>query len=363
MTPSKNPQGYSKPKGQKNSSTNRQREDKQSGGAPRKYTKSKAGHQEKNKLDPIPGNQEWGGLARKGVLRVHHDDQKAEEERLQNPPEEVIEEIDPEMERIREEREIRKEERARRQEELRAEARAALERANSRKKNHYKPEEPIPSLKRKPLSKRRNTNIDVASKLKKSLGSAEGKKALKKLSEADSEFAQENFSDALRKINPLLKSSKNIAEIQELHGLILYRLGKYEKAAFALEQFRSLSNSTERHPVLMDCYRSEERWADIAYLWSELAEVSPSADLVTEGRIVYSGAYADQGNFKDAVKVLEKGWKIPARPQEHHLRRAYALADLYDRASHVTKARELFGWIAKSAGSYLDTKDRLKQLT
>ena len=73
MTPSKNPQGYSKPKGQKNSSTNRQREDKQSGGAPRKYTKSKAGHQEKNKLDPIPGNQEWGGLARKGVLRVHHD--------------------------------------------------------------------------------------------------------------------------------------------------------------------------------------------------------------------------------------------------------------------------------------------------
>jgi len=348
----------------RSSSGSRSKEETASGGAPRKYKKTKSEHKEKEQLDPIPGNKEWGGLARKGVLRVRHDDQKAEEERLHAPIEEIIEEVvDPEIELLREERAKRKEERLQRQEELRAEARAALDRANSRKKSQPKADSSKPALKRKPLSNRRNTNNDLQAKFRKALGASDAKKALKKLNEADSDFVQERFADAQRKINPLLKSAKNIAEIHELHGLIQYRLGKYDKAAFALERFRTLANSTERHPILMDCYRSEQRWADIAYLWSELAEVSPSAAIVTEGRIVYSGAYADQGDLKNAVKILEKGWKLPSRPKEHHLRRAYALADLYDRAGTAPKARELFRWIVQTTGTYVDAKERLKQLT
>ena len=363
MAPSKKSDKFSSSKNMRNSSGGRSKEKKASGGAPRKYKKTKSEHKGKEQLEPIPGNKEWGGLARKGVLRVRHDDQKAEEERLHAPIEEIIKEVDPEVELLREERAKRKEERLQRQEELRAEARAALDRANARKKSKPKSDRPKQVLKRKPLSSRRNTNNDLQAKLRKVLGAADAKKALKKLNEVDSDFAQELFADAQRKINPLLKSAKNIAEIQELHGLIQYRLGKYGKAAFALEQFRTLANSTERHPILMDFYRSEERWADIAYLWSELAEVSPSAEIVTEGRIVYSGAYADQGDLKNAVKILEKGWKLPSRPKEHHLRRAYALADLYDRAGMAPKARELFRWIVQTAGTYVDAKERLKQLT
>ncbi|MEG3586665.1 MAG: hypothetical protein VX353_05185 [Actinomycetota bacterium] len=363
MAPSKKSDKFSSSKDMRSSSGGRPKEKKAPGGAPRKYKKTKSEHKEKEQLDPIPGNKEWGGLARKGVLRVRHDDQRAEEERLHAPIEEIIEEVDPEIELLREERAKRKEERFQRQEELRAEARAALERANSRKKSKPKTDGSKPALKRKPLSNRRNTNNDLQAKLRKALGASDAKKAFKKLNEADSDFAQERFADAQRKINPLLKSAKNIAEIHELHGLIQYRLGKYDKAAFALEQFRTLANSTERHPILMDCYRSEQRWADIAYLWSELAEVSPSAAIVTEGRIVYSGAYADQGDLKNAVKMLEKGWKLPSRPKEHHLRRAYALADLYDRAGTAPKARELFRWIVQTTGTYVDAKERLKQLT
>ena len=363
MAPSKKSDKFSSSKNMRNSSGGRSKEKKASGGAPRKYKKTKSEHKEKEQLEPIPGNKEWGGLARKGVLRVRHDDQKAEEERLHAPIEEIIKEVDPEVELLREERAKRKEERLQRQEELRAEARAALDRANARKKSKPKSDRPKQVLKRKPLSSRRNTNNHLQAKLRKALGAADAKKALKKLNEVDSDFAQERFADAQRKINPLLKSAKNIAEIKELHGLIQYRLGKYGKAAFALEQFRTLANSTERHPILMDCYRSEERWADIAYLWSELAEVSPSAEIVTEGRIVHSGAYADQGDLKNAVKILEKGWKLPSRPKEHHLRRAYALADLYDRAGMAPKARELFRWIVQTAGTYVDAKERLKQLT
>ena len=33
----------------------------------------------------------------------------------------------------------------------------------------------------------------------------------------------------------------------------------------------------------------------------------------------------------EAIDLLRSGWRWPARPRAHHLRRAYALADLYER--------------------------------
>ncbi|MDP6869137.1 MAG: hypothetical protein QF844_11815, partial [Acidimicrobiales bacterium] len=81
---------FSSSKNKRNPSGVRPKEEGASGGAPRKYKKTKSEHKEKEQLDPIPGNKEWGGLARTGVLRVRHDDQKAEEERLHAPIEEII---------------------------------------------------------------------------------------------------------------------------------------------------------------------------------------------------------------------------------------------------------------------------------
>ena len=110
-------------------------------------------------MDPIPGNQNWGGLARKGVLRVHHDDVKAAEEQTNRPDpfEEVIE--DEDVLRLREERAQKREQREARKRELQAEAKAALERANSkpvRKSGYAKRPAKIKQYKRKPLSNKRN---------------------------------------------------------------------------------------------------------------------------------------------------------------------------------------------------------------
>ena len=102
MAPSKKSDKFSSSKNMRNSSGGRSKEKKASGGAPRKYKKTKSEHKEKEQLEPIPGNKEWGGLARKGVLRVRHDDQKAEEERLHAPIEEIIIEVDPEVELLHE---------------------------------------------------------------------------------------------------------------------------------------------------------------------------------------------------------------------------------------------------------------------
>ena len=62
----------------------------------------------------------------------------------------------------------------------------------------------------------------------------------------------------------------------------------------------------------MDCYRSENRWDDVKYLWAELADVSPDAATVAEGKIVYANSYADQGNYPKAINILEKGGEHPS---------------------------------------------------
>jgi lipopolysaccharide biosynthesis regulator YciM len=84
--------------------------------------------------------------------------------------------------------------------------------------------------------------------------------------------------------------------------------------------------------------------------------------LVNEGRIVMAGAVADRGDVDGAVRMLAKGWKRPSAPKEHHLRRAYALADLYERSGDVPRARALFHWIVSKAPDFVDSAQRLRSL-
>ncbi len=127
-----------------------------------------------------------------------------------------------------------------------------------------------------------------------------------------------------------------------------------------------MTGSTEQHPVLADCYRALKRPAMVAELWEELRQASPSAELVTEGRIVAAGSLADQGKVQEAIDLLsddKKGkWRLPRQPREHHLRRAYALADLFERAGDVARARDLFERIQRADARFGDVGRRLKAL-
>ena len=325
-----------------------------SGGAPRKYRNNEYSKKDES-LDPIPGNQQWGGLARKGVLRVHHDDQRDLERE-----EEAVYQPDPAEIEKQEERTRQKAKRDQRQEELRAEAKVALDRAKispPMKKARSKA-----PLKRKAITKGSRTQGDLLPRFKKVFGQERAAKNIKLFRNAAKAYEDERFEEARRKLRPLAKPTQRIPEIHELFGLIMYRLGKYEEASDALEQFRSIGSSTDQHPVLMDCYRAQERWADIDFLWNELREISPSGSLIVEGRIVAAGALADRGDLNAAVKLLEKGWKPPKKPFDHHLRRAYALADLYDRAGNIPRAREMFAWVVKFEPDFVDSKYRLKSL-
>jgi len=183
-----------------------------------------------------------------------------------------------------------------------------------------------------------------------------------KLKDAGKAFRRDRFEEARNILRPLAEAAPTAESVRELLGLTYYRLGRWKLAVAELEAFRNLNGSTEQHPVLADCYRALGRHRKVAELWEELRAASPSAPLVAEGRIVYAGSLADQARVDDAITVLSQAKPPAKKPQPHHLRVTYALADLYERAGDVPKARHLFGIVAVADPELGDVEARLRAL-
>ncbi len=208
------------------------------------------------------------------------------------------------------------------------------------------------------------TDGDLAGALRQKLGTERGNWALRRVNRAAEAFSNERHLDALAQLRPVMDTdAADVAEVRELNGLVLYRLRRWRPAARDLEAFAALTGSCEQSPVLADCYRAMRRWRKVDEVWDELRRGSPSAALVVEGRIVAAGALADRGLLAEAVALLSDGWRLPKNPQDFHLRRAYALADLYDRGGDLPAARRLFAWIGRHAPDFADTSDRLADLS
>jgi tetratricopeptide (TPR) repeat protein len=184
-----------------------------------------------------------------------------------------------------------------------------------------------------------------------------------RLADAGRAFEAERYLDAKRILAALAKRAPRSAPVRELHGLTLYRLGRWEAAAKELEAFRALTGSTEQHPVLADCYRALRRWDLVESLWEELREVSPSAELVAEGRIVYAGALADRDDVPGAIGVIEPATRGIRKPRPHHLRLLYVLGDLYERAGEVPRARAAFDRVLATDADFGDARHRRRALS
>ena len=169
--------------------------------------------------------------------------------------------------------------------------------------------------------------------------------------------------EALRILRPWREAHPDAAELRELLGVTYYRLGRWAMAQKELEAFAGLTDSTDQHPVLMDCARALGRFKKVETLWEELRAVSPAAEIVTEGRIVAAGALADQGRLGEAIKVLERAPAAPKRVRPHHLRLWYALADLHERAGDIPAARSLFRKVSAADPSFVDVAERLAALS
>lgn len=220
----------------------------------------------------------------------------------------------------------------------------------------------------RPPRKRRRTKpapIDtdlVRAELAKALPAGKAGRLTDRVAEAANAFAEDRLDDARQILRPIAEEAPGAASVRELHGLTLYRLGRWRPAAKELEAFRDLTGEVDQHPVLADCYRAVGRYVDAEALWEELREASPSADLVAEGRIVAAGSLADQGRLADAIRLLE-GAPRGKKARAHHIRTAYALADLHERAGDVSRARELFSWIVSVDDGFGDVSERLESLS
>lgn len=195
------------------------------------------------------------------------------------------------------------------------------------------------------------------------VGASRAAKLQARLSDAATAYAGERYADARRLLVPIVEEVPDLVEARELLGLTYYRLGRWKEAVTELEAFGDLSGgSVEQYPVLADCQRALGRHTAVRDLWEELRTVSPSGPLVVEGRIVAAGSLADQGDLAGAIALLGKGFRLPKRPMEHHLRRGYALADLYERAGDLPQARALFTAVARAEPDFLDAAERAAHL-
>jgi tetratricopeptide (TPR) repeat protein len=198
--------------------------------------------------------------------------------------------------------------------------------------------------------------------LKKGLPANRRAHAERDVKKATKAFQREYFRDAEKLLKPLHAVAPDDLTVLELYGLTLYRLERWRAAAERLERFAEITGSVEQHPVIADCRRALGHHRRVAELWEELREHQASAALMAEGRIVYAGDLADQGDLRRAIAELERSSYKAKKPKDHHLRLRYALADLYERAGDVPRARELFDSIARHDADYVDVRRRIAAL-
>ena len=213
---------------------------------------------------------------------------------------------------------------------------------------------------RKP-SKRRAQKLDLSHVKFSGADASTVEKSRGRLAEAAVAYEAERFGDAERLLKQVEKLTPGVAEVHELMGLCYYRMGRWIKALNELEVFTNLTGSVEQHAVMADCSRALQRWNKADDFWAELRAESPSADLIEEGRIVNAGCLADRGRLTEAIASLESGPK-PRNPSVHHLRRWYALADLYERTGDFARSRRVFGRILEFDDEFGDVEERIESL-
>lgn len=228
-------------------------------------------------------------------------------------------------------------------------------------------QEETPKRTRKPRAlppprRRRGVKTTEATEELAHLAGRNARRAQQQLAAAADAFAAGRERDAMRLLRPLRDAYPDASAVRELLGLCHYRIGQYPAAAKELDAFVNLTDSVEQHPVLMDCARAQGKYRRVEELWEELAAASPTSALVTEGRIVLAGTRADRGRLQEAIATLDRRAAVPARVQEHHLRLWYVLADLYERAGEIPKARDLFTRVRRYDAGFADVAERLAAL-
>ncbi len=217
------------------------------------------------------------------------------------------------------------------------------------------------------LSKRYTLPPEIAADIRNAANVATALQKERLVERAESAYGayeRGRYQDALRAIKPVADVAPAVAAVRELAGLAAYRSARWREATRHLQAFGALSDSTEHLPVLMDCQRALHKPKKVAQLWSELRQSSPDPDVLAEGRIVAAASLADTGDLSGAISMLATAGATKAlrNPSDRHVRQWYLLADLYERAGDVPRAREYFERVLRADPQAYDVAERLRGL-
>lgn len=203
---------------------------------------------------------------------------------------------------------------------------------------------------------------EAIAELRSHVGAKRVERLAKYLRDAATAYAAERWGDARKSLKVLLAEAPDVPTVKELNAMLLYRTGKYAKAAEALREAHLVTLSFDLYPAMMDCYRALKNYDAIDELWTELRAASPASEVMAEGRIVVAGALADRQRIGEAIALLQKAPKAKRKVGVHHLRTWYVLGDLYDRSGEVGLARGEFKRIVDTDENFADAQHRLDAL-
>ncbi|MDA8195931.1 MAG: tetratricopeptide repeat protein, partial [Actinomycetota bacterium] len=185
----------------------------------------------------------------------------------------------------------------------------------------------------------------------------------REFSEGVRAYEADRYRDAQKLLVGLLELMPQSQSLLEIIGLNFYRLGRWKLALENLEASKAITKSVDQNPVIADCYRALGRHNKVREIYEEVGEVSPSAEVMAEARIVLAGSLADQKKFTEAISLLARFEETERRkPRLIEIRQWYVLADLYEKVGDIVHARKLFQKIAMAEPGIYDVAERLADL-
>jgi tetratricopeptide (TPR) repeat protein len=185
-----------------------------------------------------------------------------------------------------------------------------------------------------------------------------------KMTDAVAAYDRGRYQEAARLGKQVADEVPSVAAVRELVGLSAYRAGRWREAVRQLEAYDALADDVDHLPALMDAQRALGRAKRVAELWTELRRRSPGADVLAEARMVAAGTLADRGDLEGAITLMASAGagRSLRNPSDRHLRQWYTLADLYERAGDIPRARELFERVQRADPDAYDVTERLRAL-
>jgi uncharacterized protein HemY len=165
----------------------------------------------------------------------------------------------------------------------------------------------------------------------------------------------------------LLTWAKSVAPrsgaVREALGVAAYLAGDFAQAHRELLAYRRMTERHDQNHLLADSARAIGRHEKIGEYVREMA-AAPKVpeERLMEAYIVQAGAWADRGDLRGALGVLERLDLDPDEVRAWHPRVWYLAADLCERMGDRGRARDYFEAISAVTEDFLDVEERLAAL-